>query len=216
MFDALLGFDQPFNQVPSLHIALAVILWVLYARKTRGVARALLTLWFVLIGASVLTTYQHHFIDIPTGVALGWLCVWLWPFAEPGIHTPAAAWRTATAPARHRLALLYAGGALALPGRGRWPSAARRCGWLAGAVAGARRGVLRRARARRASRRARTAACGRRRGGCWRRTCRRLAQLALVDAAPSGAGRRRRRRLARPRARRRATRNSSASRASST
>jgi len=113
MFDALLGFDLPYNQIPSLHIALAVVLWVLYARKTRGVVYALLTVWFLLIGASVLTTYQHHFIDIPTGFALGWLCVWLWPFAEPGIHTPAAAWRTATAPARHRLGLLYAGGALA-------------------------------------------------------------------------------------------------------
>jgi protein-tyrosine phosphatase/membrane-associated phospholipid phosphatase len=125
MFDALAGFDLPYNQIPSLHIALAVILWVLYARKTRGVVHALLTVWFLLIGASVLTTYQHHFVDIPTGFALGWLCVWLWPFSEPGIHTPTAAWRAATAPARHRLALLYAGGALAcaaaaLAGGGAW------------------------------------------------------------------------------------------------
>ena len=125
MFDALAGFDLPYNQIPSLHIALAVVLWMLYARKTRGVVQALLTIWFLLIGASVLTTYQHHFIDIPTGFALGWLCVWLWPFAEHGIHAPTAAWRAATAPARHRLALLYAGCALAcavaaLAGGGAW------------------------------------------------------------------------------------------------
>ena len=79
LFDVLAGFDLPYNQLPSLHIALAVILWVLYASKVQGVARILLTLWFVMIGASVLTTYQHHFIDVPTGFALGWLCVWLWP-----------------------------------------------------------------------------------------------------------------------------------------
>jgi len=28
---------------------------------------------------SVLTTYQHHFFDIPTGALLGVFCLWLWP-----------------------------------------------------------------------------------------------------------------------------------------
>jgi protein-tyrosine phosphatase/membrane-associated phospholipid phosphatase len=113
LFDALAGFDLPYNQIPSLHIALAVILWVLYARELRGVARILLDVWFMLIGASVLTTYQHHFVDIPTGFALGWLCVWLWPLPADGVATPASAWRYSTDPARHRLALRYAAGALA-------------------------------------------------------------------------------------------------------
>ena len=53
------------------------------ARAWRGIA---LDAWFLLIGASVLTTYQHHFIDIPTGVLLGWLCLWLWPFADDGVR----------------------------------------------------------------------------------------------------------------------------------
>lgn len=79
MFDVLTGFDKPFNQAPSLHIALLVILWVLYLRHVRGLWRWLLHAWFVLIGVSVLTTYQHHFIDIPTGLWVGWLCVWLFP-----------------------------------------------------------------------------------------------------------------------------------------
>lgn len=113
LFDALAGFDLPFNQIPSLHVALAVILWTLYARKVpHHVAHILLTLWFVMIGASVLTTWQHHFIDVPTGFALGWLCVWLWPM--PGVATGAfSAWRRATDPARHRLALAYSAGASA-------------------------------------------------------------------------------------------------------
>ena len=60
-------FDKPFNQAPSLHIALLVILWDRFARHVPNWARWILHGWFVLIGLSVLTTYQHHFIDIPTG-----------------------------------------------------------------------------------------------------------------------------------------------------
>jgi hypothetical protein len=69
-------------------------------------ARILLTIWFVMIGGSVLTTFQHHFIDLPTGFALGWLCTWLWPMPSvaPG---PVSAWRYSNDPARHRLALVY-------------------------------------------------------------------------------------------------------------
>ncbi|NVZ49104.1 phosphatase PAP2/dual specificity phosphatase family protein [Pseudomonas sp. B6002] len=79
LFAVLAGFDKPFNQAPSLHIALLVILWVMYQRHAQGLWRWLVHGWFALIGISVLTTYQHHFIDLPTGALAGWLCVWLWP-----------------------------------------------------------------------------------------------------------------------------------------
>ncbi|WP_248805610.1 phosphatase PAP2/dual specificity phosphatase family protein [Pseudomonas sp. MWU13-2100] len=79
LFAVLAGFDKPFNQAPSLHIALLVILWVMYRRHFSGAGRWLVHGWFALIGVSVLTTYQHHFIDLPTGALAGWLCVWLWP-----------------------------------------------------------------------------------------------------------------------------------------
>ena len=32
LFEALYGFDQPFNQAPSLHVSLGMILWYRYAK----------------------------------------------------------------------------------------------------------------------------------------------------------------------------------------
>jgi membrane-associated phospholipid phosphatase len=83
MFDALAGFDRPFNQAPSLHVALLVILWELYARHLPRRAMGPLHMGFALIGVSVLTTFQHHFVDVPTGALLGFLCLWLWPERGP-------------------------------------------------------------------------------------------------------------------------------------
>ncbi len=80
LFDVLMGFDKPYNQAPSLHIALLVIVWAMFARHTRGAwLRGLMHAWMGLIGLSVLTTWQHHFIDLPTGALAGFLCLWLWP-----------------------------------------------------------------------------------------------------------------------------------------
>jgi protein-tyrosine phosphatase len=90
MFAALTSFDKPFNQAPSLHIALMIILWSLYTQVLRGAWRWAFHAWFFLIGASVLTTYQHHFIDIPTGLWLGWFCVALFPLQAQ--HRASAWW----------------------------------------------------------------------------------------------------------------------------
>lgn len=79
LLHALTHFDRPFNEAPSLHIALLVILWTLYVKHARRSTRSLLHVWFLLIGVSVLTTYQHHLFDVPTGALLGGVCVWLWP-----------------------------------------------------------------------------------------------------------------------------------------
>ena len=79
MFDVLMGFDKPFNQAPSLHIVLLVILWDFYRRHVSGHWKYAVDLWSLLIGISVLTTWQHHFIDIPTGILVGALCLWLFP-----------------------------------------------------------------------------------------------------------------------------------------
>lgn len=109
MFDALAGFDKPFNQAPALHITLLIILWVLYARHMHGVWRWLLHGWFALIGVSVLTTYQHHFIDVPTGLLAGWFCIWLFPDDRA---SPLAEVALTADAQRRALALRYGAGAL--------------------------------------------------------------------------------------------------------
>jgi hypothetical protein len=81
MFAVLGGFDKPFNQAPSLHIALLVIIWDHLRHRFSGPAKIVWHGWCLLIGASVLTTWQHHFIDIPTGALLGLFALWLFPRA---------------------------------------------------------------------------------------------------------------------------------------
>jgi protein-tyrosine phosphatase/membrane-associated phospholipid phosphatase len=106
LFAVLGSFDKPFNQAPSLHIALLVILWALFARHASGAWRWLVHAWAVLIGVSVLTTWQHHFIDVPTGALLGCLCLWLWPLDR---GSPLAGFGWTRDRRRWQLALRYAG-----------------------------------------------------------------------------------------------------------
>lgn len=56
-FDVLMGFDKPFNQAPSLHIVLLLILWDFYRRHAPQRWVWLVHLWCFLIGLSVLTTW---------------------------------------------------------------------------------------------------------------------------------------------------------------
>ncbi|MBK8285566.1 MAG: phosphatase PAP2/dual specificity phosphatase family protein [Ahniella sp.] len=105
MFEALTSFDQPFNQAPSLHIALLVILWDLYRRLLPQWAMPVLHGWSLLIAVSVLTTFQHHFIDLPTGAALGLFCLWAWPLDT---DQPAPRYHGPITRRRGVLAVLYA------------------------------------------------------------------------------------------------------------
>jgi len=104
MFDVLMKFDRPYNQAPALHIALLIILWGVYRRTVPRVWHWPLNLVFALIAVSVLTTWQHHFFDMATGVWLGWFCVWLFPDDERSLLAQAVLTRDAR---RWRLALRY-------------------------------------------------------------------------------------------------------------
>jgi hypothetical protein len=111
MFDALTGFDKPFNQAPSLHIALLVIIWHHLRGRLPGWARPAWHVWCLLIGASVLTTYQHHFIDIPTGALLGFVALWLFPAKG---DAPLAGFAFTESAKRRTLGAYYMAGSLVL------------------------------------------------------------------------------------------------------
>jgi len=79
LFDALTGFDKPYNQAPSLHISLVLLVGLVYWRHVRGPLGWVVQAWFGLIALSVFTTYQHHFIDGVAGAAVGVVVVYLFP-----------------------------------------------------------------------------------------------------------------------------------------
>jgi protein-tyrosine phosphatase len=93
LFEFLWSFDKPHNLVPSLHVALASLLWPLYARhrrsarcqlairppQTHGPLRWFVDVWFTLIIASPLLTWQHHLLDVATGAMLGQVCMFAFP-----------------------------------------------------------------------------------------------------------------------------------------
>jgi hypothetical protein len=94
MFDSLMTFDKPFNQAPSLHLGIGAILWVRYAAHLTGFRRMLMQLWMIAVGISTLTTFQHHFIDLPTGVLTGLLAIALFPMTPNRARRLSAAYFT--------------------------------------------------------------------------------------------------------------------------
>jgi len=120
LFAALGSFDKPFNQAPSLHISLLVVIWVRLAAHLAPRWKWVLHGWMTLIAVSILTTFQHHFIDLPTGLAVGFAALWALPDEGP---SPLRALAWATDPARRRLAALYGTGALAFGAAACWGGA---------------------------------------------------------------------------------------------
>ena len=133
LFDLLMGFDEPYNQAPSLHIGLLVVIWAGFVAGLPRRWHVPVHVWGALIGVSVLTTFQHHFIDVPTGALVGLLCLWIWPDAG---RSPLSIHAFRMTSVHRRLALRYGLGAVvaicaavALGGIALWLS------WCAAALA---------------------------------------------------------------------------------
>jgi protein-tyrosine phosphatase/membrane-associated phospholipid phosphatase len=86
IFDKFREMDQPYNLFPSLHITLRAILVEVYLRRTRALLRAVVHIWFSLIGFSTILTYQHHVIDVVGGFMLAGFCFFV--FTEQKTRLP--------------------------------------------------------------------------------------------------------------------------------
>jgi membrane-associated phospholipid phosphatase len=76
LFESLSIFDQPYNQLPSLHVAYCLIFWPsLSACFKNPAAKIVLAGMLITISMATLFTYQHHLLDVMAGFALGVLCI---------------------------------------------------------------------------------------------------------------------------------------------
>lgn len=110
LFALLHSFDKPYNQAPSLHLAMLVLVRARW--KATGPAALGLNIWAILVGISTLTTRQHHFIDIATGITLGLFVLWCIPKRGPTLDTVWSGGQKHVGHARRRTAFLMLCGAL--------------------------------------------------------------------------------------------------------
>lgn len=85
LFASLAQFDAPYNQAPSLHVSLALIVGRFYWYRLPRHWRLPWALWMGVVGLSVLSTWQHHFIDVPTGLLAGCVVLWALPWQERAV-----------------------------------------------------------------------------------------------------------------------------------
>ncbi len=79
-----LAADLPYNQMPALHVSISLVLAQFYRLHFSGLIRWLILAWFIAIILSILVVYQHHFIDLPTGIIAGLLAFYFVPLSGKG------------------------------------------------------------------------------------------------------------------------------------
>ncbi|MGB0712432.1 MAG: phosphatase PAP2/dual specificity phosphatase family protein [Gammaproteobacteria bacterium] len=116
---AALSMDLPYNQLPSLHISLALIYWPVIRRMTPARLRTPAAVWFLLIGLSTLTTYQHHAIDLLGGLIVGALSLHLFPL-KPADRRPVTPRMRRIGGIYGAASLLCLGTAISMQGHALW------------------------------------------------------------------------------------------------
>jgi len=71
--------DTNGNLFPSLHVAVAGVVWPIYVKHAPRALAPIVHIWFTLIVVSTLFTYQHHLIDVIGGAILAIVALWLFP-----------------------------------------------------------------------------------------------------------------------------------------
>lgn len=79
LFGSLENYNNFYNCAPSLHIALAVLLWPIYVTPARGLWKIVLAFWLFLVGLSTLFCWQHYILDVISGQLLGLFCLMVFP-----------------------------------------------------------------------------------------------------------------------------------------
>ena len=75
----LIEFDLPYNQAPSLHIILLIVVAIVFLRHLPRWLAVPTLVWSAIICISVLTTHQHHLIDVVTAVPVTLFIICLFP-----------------------------------------------------------------------------------------------------------------------------------------
>lgn len=75
LYAQLRAFEQPFNMVPSLHVAALVVLWASVRTSLVAPWHGLWQLWCALVLVSTLTTWQHELVDVAAGWMVGTGCL---------------------------------------------------------------------------------------------------------------------------------------------
>lgn len=70
-FDIVWGLDGVNNTLPSMHVAMAMLSLLILWRFLSTPWKMVYLLWFALVVASVLFTWQHHIADIVGGIIVG-------------------------------------------------------------------------------------------------------------------------------------------------
>lgn len=71
-FRLLYDADNVHNVMPSLHVAYCTLVTLSLLSCLRGPVRGLFWLWLLAIMTSTVLVHQHHLIDLPTGMLLGY------------------------------------------------------------------------------------------------------------------------------------------------